>query len=776
MGVSSSRIEEDKALQLCRERKKFVKQALDGRCSLAASHVTYVDSLNSVGTALRKFVKPQAPVESSLYTSTNATPEPLALTEKSLSQFSFSSPALSQRVDATETFSPSPSPTYSSRFQANHMKFRGSFSRKVEEKPSLPVLGTVTSSTTPQNTTPRSGEIPEKSPFEADPLSNGTPAWDYFGLFHSTDNQFSFTEGGRWNQDLESADDVRRLREEEGIPELEDEEDKESFSSRERDESQESEDEFDEPSTDTLVRSFENLNRASNHEASASHHVESIASTPMPSAKSVASETEPLSHEKNSSPNLSPLQTASSAVAAPTDTKRMPVKEDGIENKVSPKDLFSSMKDIEYLFIKASDSGKEVPRMLEANKLHFRPITQSEEGGSVASTIFKACFSCGEDPRHVPEEPAQTSVKYLTWHRTVSSRSSPSRNPLGSNSNAGIEDLHGDLFENVCMISGSHASTLDRLYAWERKLYDEIKASQTVRNEYDMKCKILRQLESKGESSHRIDKTRAVVKDLHSRIRVAIHRIDHISKKIEQLRDKELQPQLEELIKGLSHMWEVMSECHKLQFHIISVVHSNGNTRVSIGSEDHRQITIRLESELSYLSSSFLKWIGAQKSYLQAINGWLLKCVSLQQKPSSKRKSRAQNDNWKNSGPPIYVTCGAWLNKLNQLHPKDVADSIKGLAAEISHFLPRQEKGQGRSMNNLRSNASDSTADLLVDTDGTSDDWNFGFDRFRSSLVGFLGQLNKFAKDSVNMYTQLENEIGTAKRNYEQKNNQDRRC
>jgi hypothetical protein len=48
----------------------------------------------------------------------------------------------------------------------------------------------------------------------------------------------------------------------------------------------------------------------------------------------------------------------------------------------------------------------------------------------------------------------------------------------------------------------------------------------------------------------KIDKTRAIVKDLHSRIRVALHRIDSISKRIEELRDKELQPQLEELIDG----------------------------------------------------------------------------------------------------------------------------------------------------------------------------------------------------------------------------------
>jgi hypothetical protein len=38
----------------------------------------------------------------------------------------------------------------------------------------------------------------------------------------------------------------------------------------------------------------------------------------------------------------------------------------------------------------------------------------------------------------------------------VSSQLSPSRNPLGIN-------------------AGSHISTLDRLYAWESKLYDEFK-------------------------------------------------------------------------------------------------------------------------------------------------------------------------------------------------------------------------------------------------------------------------------------------------------------
>lgn len=67
---------------------------------------------------------------------------------------------------------------------------------------------------------------------------------------------------------------------------------------------------------------------------------------------------------------------------------------------------------------------------------------------------------------------------------------------------------------------------------------------------YDQKCDQLRNQFAKDCSSQVIDKTRAVVKDLHSRIRVAIHAVDSISKRIEKMRDEELHPQLLELTQG----------------------------------------------------------------------------------------------------------------------------------------------------------------------------------------------------------------------------------
>lgn len=71
---------------------------------------------------------------------------------------------------------------------------------------------------------------------------------------------------------------------------------------------------------------------------------------------------------------------------------------------------------------------------------------------------------------------------------------------------------------------------------------------------YDQKCNQLRHQFAKDQSAHVIDKTRAVVKDLYSRIRVALQSVDSISRRIERMRDEELQPQLVELIQGYNHL------------------------------------------------------------------------------------------------------------------------------------------------------------------------------------------------------------------------------
>nr|XP_043640128.1 protein ROLLING AND ERECT LEAF 2 [Erigeron canadensis]XP_043640136.1 protein ROLLING AND ERECT LEAF 2 [Erigeron canadensis] len=722
MGATNSKVEDDKALQLCRERKKFVRRALDGRCSLADFHFTYIESLSIIGSTLRRFVEPAAAMESSLYTSTSATPEPHA--------FSFSS-TMSHYVNPAGNRSPTPSPPTSSRFYASHMKTSGSFSRKVEEQPPVPVIVSVTTSSTPRTTTPPSMDEPETPPHM---LPESQP-WDFFGLPHPIDNEFSSQDVPELNHGLENYNDMHNLSEEKSPS-------RGSVSV----EGQETDDEFDEPSTDRLVRSFENYNRSKDNDSGTGLHS-------MSSAESVTTETGNLNGGNSS--QASPLKRKTSGfknVTIPQDEKAEMVKEVPDYKSVPPKDFISSMREIEHLFVRASECGREVPRMLEANKLHFRPIFPGKETGSFSSKFIKACLACGDDPSQVQEEPAQSDTKYLTWHRSTSSRASSFRHDPNANTKETAEDVASSLFDNFCMNAGSHASTLDRLYAWEKKLYDEVKANEMLRKVYDQKRKLLRQLESSGEDSRRVDKTRAIVKDLHWRIGVAIQRIDSISRRIEDLRDKELHPQLEELIEGLRKMWEVMNECHKTQYLIISTLHKNTRTKISLQSDSHRQITIYLENELITLSSSFTKWIGAQKAYVQSLDGWLHKCAPPQQYT---RKKRRQQPSLRDYGPPIYITCGFWLDRLDKLPTKEVADAIKDLAAEINHFLPRQEKSKGGRHHSLPNDP----AGVNLLGEEALEDRIADFDRLRSCLEGFLEKLSKFSGLSVEMFTDLQKAI-----------------
>lgn len=766
MGASNSKMEDDKALLLCRDRRRFVRQALDGRCLLAVSHVSYIQSLRNTGTVLRKFVESDAPTESSLNTSTSATPEPLSLTDKSASQISSSSPALSQHVEAVESFSPVPSPLSSQHFHVNNMKAFRSFTTTIKEKPPTPVISTLqTEVTTPKGTT----SVTDEDSTAETPLPPETPPWDYFGLFHPIDNQFSFQEDAPLNLGLDNASYVKRLREEEGIPELEEE--GEHVSGNGRDDF-DSEDDFDQPLTEPLVRTFKNRNAALDSNPTAESSVNETEKNSILEAKQLNQEKLMIGdgmHETDEAVPQAPPKEPSIVLLPINGHEKQHVS----ANKFATKDLMTCIWEIEDLFLKASESGKEVPRMLEAYKENFRPLfSEYKARRSKASAYLASCVGwCGEEtPLH--EESAPNETKYLTWHRSESSLSSSSRNLIGVSSKDDGASFSDNILNSRFMNSGSHASTLDRLYAWERKLYDEVKASGIIRREYDAKCRLLRHQESRGESPYKIDKTRACVKDLHSRVKVSIHRIDSISKKIEELRDNELQPQLEELIEGLAQMWERMLDCHKHQCIIISSVSNNGSAKVSVRPESQRQVAALVVFELNSLYSSFTKWISAHESYLEAINGWLLKCVfPLRHKSSRSRRNSefSQFSPRRDGAPPIFVTCRDWLKMLSELPTREVEGAIKNLVSITTHFLPHQEKIHGNSklLFSLSKNAGkyEELKEGIQRNETQVDQWNL--DGFQSGLANLLYQLKTFAESSVKSYGALQMSIEAARESYE---------
>ncbi|KAG1370921.1 putative nitrate regulatory gene2 protein [Cocos nucifera] len=212
-----------------------------------------------------------------------------------------------------------------------------------------------------------------------------------------------------------------------------------------------------------------------------------------------------------------------------------------------------------------------------------------------------------------------------------------------------------------------------------------------------------------------------------------------------------------------------MLDCHKKQYNVILVACNNGNTKVSIRSEAHHQATILLEFELNSLCSNFTKWISMQKSYLQAINRWLHKCIFPLKQMSSKKKP-IEFDPKRHIAPPIFVTCQDWLALLDSLPGKEVADAIKDLVTVTTHFLPRQEKSHENSKLSFTfSRKAGQNAGLEGDIQRNESpvDWSLKHDSFQSGLVVFLDRLKTFAESSVRQYETLQKSIKEAHDNYE---------
>jgi len=63
MGCNTSKLDDEEAVQICKDRKKFIKQALEHRTRFASGHIAYVRSLKKVSAALREYIEGDEPRE-----------------------------------------------------------------------------------------------------------------------------------------------------------------------------------------------------------------------------------------------------------------------------------------------------------------------------------------------------------------------------------------------------------------------------------------------------------------------------------------------------------------------------------------------------------------------------------------------------------------------------------------------------------------------------------------------------------------------------------------
>ncbi|KAH9294252.1 hypothetical protein KI387_035772 [Taxus chinensis] len=701
MGCSTSRLENEEVVMLCKERKKFMKQAVDQRYALATAHVCYIHSLRNIGIALKTFAEGENIdlVDEQGYSGTSpiltlptpATPEPIALPDKgsaaplpppSPSQTPPESPP--QQKESPSSSSTSPENRFSSPhyYESPHyLRSVGNRSMLYEERPFSPDSIRMDSYVQPQygvtdffssNIPPQvsiglsvNGSVsrhPDYPPPPPSPPRNF--AWDFFNPFASLEDPFAFQEQKRISRT--SDDDLKQVREEEGIPDLEEDDQREDANEEEEEREMQVEEQTVE----------------ANACAGYSSHSQEKSETVHPSLGDKGGDEDKeedklhIIETKESDVVISELKVE--VIDAVSNEVISEKKDLAVLDSNRARNLFDVMRDIEDQFIRAYDSGKEVARMLEANKVHYQSsLTEIKEH---SAKVLNA----------------------ITWNRSSSSSSPLSKSHFTSSSKDPIDDNSGNLFEDGGMISGSHASTLERLYAWEKKLYDEVKAGERTRITYERKCIQLRNQDAKGDDTQAVDKTRAAIKDLHTRIRVAIQAIDLVSKRIQKLRDEELQPQLAELLQGLRRMWKVMLESHQTQNQIIAEAKSFGSSvGGKISSESHRQATLQLENELQKWHTSFSNWISAQRAYVEALNGWLLKCII--QEPEGSLKGKVSFSPRRVGAPPLFSICKDWVPAYDKLPEKAVAHAIRSFAVDIRTLWAQQddEQRQKRKADNL---------------------------------------------------------------------------
>nr|XP_043613986.1 protein ALTERED PHOSPHATE STARVATION RESPONSE 1-like [Erigeron canadensis] len=185
-----------------------------------------------------------------------------------------------------------------------------------------------------------------------------------------------------------------------------------------------------------------------------------------------------------------------------------------------------------------------------------------------------------------------------------------------------------DMDVDLSTKSKNLSSTLHKLYLWEKKLFDEVKIEEKMRLLHVEKKRRLSRLDEKGAEQHKIDATRTFVRSLSTKIRIAIQVVDKISEKINSLRDEELWPQLNDFIEGLTVMWRSMLECHHSQCEAISAAKRIDAIASHKDSSDASlETTLQLEHELLNWAIRFSCWFGAQKGFVRALNEWLLKCL-----------------------------------------------------------------------------------------------------------------------------------------------------
>ncbi|XP_039052789.1 nitrate regulatory gene2 protein-like [Hibiscus syriacus] len=334
---------------------------------------------------------------------------------------------------------------------------------------------------------------------------------------------------------------------------------------------------------------------------------------------------------------------------AEADKVQNKVVTDEPKNQSGKQSVSEVIKELQVLFEKASESGNEVLDLLDTGKFRYHHKKYFYQGP--AKMFHMVTSNSSEKESSLPKEK--------------------------------IDSMDND----EVLSSQNLSSTLRKLCIWEKKLYDDVKAEEKLRIIHSKKHSQMKSMDQKGADAHLVDSTRASIRALSTKMRVAVQVIDNIAITINKLMDEELRPQINELIHRLFGMWKVMLECHSCQYQkvmeakCLDIITMNENL-----SDTHLKVAMKLKLELQNWILSFSSWIEAQRGYVKALNGWLHRCLLYE--PEEIAADGVSSFSSSGCGvPPVFGILNQWSEVMDKVSEKEVAEAMHGFWKSINQML-----------------------------------------------------------------------------------------
>ncbi|KAJ3683236.1 hypothetical protein LUZ60_013463 [Juncus effusus] len=698
---SNSNLDNSEPLHLCRDRTELIRTSGDRRYSAAAAHSAYLQSLSAVSEALQRFAAdelsisaPGSPVltlppssrgkskktdSDSDSDSSTVTPLSHCLSfedeeeedenlKKSSRANSSTVPPLSHAfstegkpvLDASRSLKED-SRTFSKNFQMNSSRPIPSATYDPYNYGygyEYPPFAEPTAYFNP-NPNPNFDDRPGPSQAETPPPPvEENSAWNFFDPFSNydqfmmdyPDERFAYPNSIHSNS-YHGSPDSNEVRKQEGIPELEDElqfkeKEQEKEIEKEKGKGKEKEGSVG-PTTSVNIGT-----NGTNEEGSIGKNKEVIF------GEGSIGKNKEVKFEEGSTNSIS-IATSNSGSGTV------------VSLTAGTRDLNEVIEEIKKQFELVIDSSQEVSNMLEVGKVQHQ---SGLLGVNLASTIPIIPSSC---------LPHKHSVS-----RSKNKNYASSSNAIRSN---------GDL-QSGSLMPLNLSLTLEKLYVWEKRLYKQVKDEEKLRAEYDRKYGRLKYLDEHGAEWTVLNSTSETVKSLQNKISVAIKSVESISKQIHRIRDQELQPQLAELVQGLIRLWKSILDCHTKQLKSITSLNTeNINARIKTDSSRIARSTLKLEKEISKWNRRFEKWILTQKSFIEALNGYLTKWIQQEPDPLEETPDGAPPFSpGKMGAPASFIISNDWFLGVSNIPEKKILDLISGFGNAVREYRKLQEDEKNR--------------------------------------------------------------------------------